>query len=34
MTKFIKIGWDYVPYYGNGYYSGQISVPDCFTLIT
>ena len=27
MTKFIEIGWDYVPYYGNGDYSGQFSVP-------
>ena len=27
MTKFIEIGWDYASYYGNGYYSGQFSVP-------
>ena len=29
MTKFIEIGWDYVPNYGNYYfyYLGQISVP-------
>ena len=27
MTKFIEIGWDYESYYGNGYYSGQFSVP-------
>ena len=27
MTKFIEIGWNYASYYGNGYYSGQFSVP-------
>ena len=27
MTKFIEISWDYASYYGNGYYSGQFSVP-------